>query len=173
MTKKTILLLAILALCALVPQSCIHDEGPSLEDVVEVGERLPDFSVTMNDGSIVTGAQLRESSSVVVFFYSGCPDCRKALPSVQRLYDNYAARGVRFALISREESAASIADYWLSNGFTMPYSPQEDRTVYELFAKSRVPRVYVSDDSGRVRAIFTDDPVPTYEDLEAALEAVL
>ena len=171
--KKAIALLSILALCALVLHSCINEDHPSPEEVVEVGDLLPDFSVTMNDGSIVTGAELRESTSVVVFFYSGCPDCRQALPSVQRLYDRYSAQGVRFALISREESASTIEDYWQTNGFTMPYSAQEDRTVYELFAKSRVPRVYISDNGGRLRAIFTDDPVPTYEDLVAALAALL
>ena len=171
--KKAIALLSTLALCALLFSSCIHEDGPNLEDVVEVGDLLPNFSVVMSDGSTVTGAELRKSPSVVVFFYSGCPDCRQALPSVQRLYNNYIAQGVRFALISREEGASTIEDYWQTNGFTMPYSAQEDRTIYELFAKSRVPRVYISDNGGRVRAIFTDDPVPTYEELVVALDALL
>ena len=171
--KKAIILLSIFALSALLPSSCINEEGPDLNDVIELGDRLPDFSAVMNDGSTITGGELRKSPSVVVFFYSGCPDCRKALPSVQQLYDNYAAQGVKFALISREESDSTIAEYWQTNGLTMPYSAQEDRTIYELFAKSRVPRVYVSDNNGIVRAIFTDDPVPTYEELVAALTALL
>ena len=108
-----------------------------------------------------------------MFFHTGCPDCQQALPRMQRLYDTYHRQGVQFALISREEGASTIEDYWQTNGFTMPYSAQEDRTIYELFAKSRVPRVYISDNGGRVRAIFTDDPVPTYEELVVALEAQL
>lgn len=166
-------LLCLFALLALLPCSCINEEAPNSDNVVVVGDTLPDFSVTMNDGTTVTGAQLRESHSLLLFFNSGCPDCRKALPSVQQLYNEYSAQGVRFTLISREEGATSIAAYWQECGYTMPYSAQEDRKVYELFAKSRVPRVYISDEGGVIKAIFTDDPVPTYEALLEALMAIL
>ena len=157
----------------LLPCSCINEEQGSTDDVVVVGDRLPDFSVTMNNGTVVTGAQLRETVSVVLFFHSSCPDCRQALPRVQRLYDEYLLQGVQFALISRAEESPSIAEYWLEQGFSMPYSAQKDRAVYELFAKSRVPRIYISDDSGVVRTIFTDNPVPTYEELVDALTRLL
>lgn len=171
--KKMIRLFLICALTALVSPSCINEESPSLDDVVRVGDVLPDFSVTMNDGRIVTGAELRETPSVILFFHSSCPDCRQALPSLQRLYDEYASQGVGFALISRAEESATIDEYWQACGFTMAYSAQKDRAIYELFAKSRVPRVYISDDSGRVRSVFTDNPVPTYDDLVTALSALL
>ena len=163
----------ILAVAALLPCSCINEEQGSTDDVVVVGDMLPDFSVTMNDGSVVTGAQLRETVSVILFFHSSCPDCRQALPRVQRLYDEYLSQGVQFALISRAETSPTIELYWTEQGFSMPYSAQNDRTVYELFAKSRVPRIYISDDSGVVRTIFTDNPVPTYEELVDALTRLL
>ena len=163
----------ILALLMILPCSCINEETPNREDVVVVGDLLPDFSVEMNDGSTVTAAQLRESHSVVMFFHSSCPDCRKALPCVQQLYDEFVGQGVQFALISREEESISISEYWQANGYTMPYSAQKDRVVYELFATSRVPRIYISDNNGRIRAIFTDNPVPTYEELVEALTNVL
>lgn len=167
------MLFYIFAIAALLPCSCINEEQGSADDVVVVGDMLPDFSVTMNNGDIVTGADLRKSVSVLLFFHSSCPDCREALPRVQRLYDEYSSQGVRFTLISRAEEATTIAEYWLEQGFTMPYSAQNDRAVYELFAKSRVPRIYISDDSGVIRAIFTDNPVPTYEELVDALTRLL
>ena len=153
--------------------SCIGEEPMDIEDIVVVGSTLPDFEVEMNDGSTITGAQLRTTTSVVMFFHTGCPDCQQALPRVQKLYDTYHSQGVQFALISREDGAASVARYWQENGLTLPYSAQEDRAIYELFAKSRVPRVYISDDSGRIRAIFTDNPIPTYEEMAEALNELL
>ena len=163
----------IFAVAALLPCSCINEEQGSTDDVVVVGDMLPDFSVTMNNGTVVTGAQLREMVSVILFFHSSCPDCRQALPRVQRLYDEYLSQGVQFALISRAETSPTIELYWAEQGFSMPYSAQNDRAVYELFAKSRVPRIYISDDSGVVRTIFTDNPVPTYEELVDALTRLL
>ena len=153
--------------------SCINDEpADEVEEVVTPGAMLPDFAVTMHDGSTLTGEELRRSVSVVMFFHTGCPDCRAALPRVQQLYDTYAGQGVMFALISREEEAASVASYWEEQGFTMPYSAQSDRKVYELFAHKRVPRIYISERGGTVRHIFTDNPVPDYDTLVGALEGV-
>ena len=55
----------------------------------------------------------------------------------------------------------------------MPYSAQKDRNIYELFAVSRIPRIYISDENGTVRYIFTDDPVPSYDDLKSSLESLI
>lgn len=161
-------MLCLLAWAMALPCSCIKEDEPD-EEVVVVGDRLPDFEVTMSDSTTLTGAMLREGVSVVMFFHTACPDCQQTLPHMQRLYDEYANEGVRFALISREEGETSVAAYWKEQGLTMPYSAQDDRSVYELFAYRRVPRVYVSDATGTVRHIFTDDPTPTDEVLDEAI----
>ena len=149
--------------------SCIK-EGTGQQELV-AGDHLPDFVVTMSDGAQVSGKQLSSGVSCVVFFTTACPDCRNTLPHLQRLYEEYASCGVKFALISREEGAESIAAYWDSEAFTMPYSAQDDRIVYELFAKTRVPRVYICKE-GIIKAIFTDQPqTPTFDDMRTALES--
>ena len=153
--------------------SCIGEEPMDIEDIVVVGSTLPDFEVEMNDGSTITGAQLRTTTSVVMFFHTGCPDCQQALPRVQKLYDTYHSQGVQFALISREDGAASVARYWQENGLTLPYSAQENRAIYELFARKRVPRIYISNDCGVIESIFTDNPIPTYEEMAEALNELL
>lgn len=157
----------------LLPCSCINDEPTDVEEVVTLGSTLPDFTVVMNDGTTLTGEMLRSDDAVIMFFHTSCPDCRQALPLVQQLYDAYAHEGVRFVLISREDDNDSVSAYWEEAGFTMPYSAQSDRKVYELFARRRVPRIYISSPGGVVRHIFTDNPVPSYEELVEALEEVL
>lgn len=91
---------------------------------------------------------------------------------MQGIYDEYVPGGVRIVLISREDASDNIEAYWAANGLEMPYSAQTDRRVYELFASSRIPRIYISDENGTVRYIFTDDPVPSYDDLKSALESL-
>lgn len=150
--------------------SCIR-ENPSGANLA-VGDRVPDFVVTTNDGMTVSGEALREGVSVIVFFTTGCPDCRQTLPEVQKLYDEYLPQGVQFALISREDDEGSVARYWEENGFTMPYSAQNDRKIYEMFATSRVPRVYLCR-FGTIRQIFTDDPNPTYDVMSECLQNLM
>ena len=162
--KKVAVLVAMTAILL----SCIKDD-PTGNDLV-VGNLVPDFTVLMNDGSTVSGASLRSGVSCIVFFYTGCPDCQMTLPAIQRIYDEYSVQGVSFALISREESDETISQYWQSNGYTMPYSAQTNRKVYELFAQTRVPRVYICND-GVIKHIFTDTPAPpSYEDIKTSIE---
>ena len=161
-------LFAILFSAVLLFTSCIKEKVGGSD--LNVGDILPEFTVTLNDGSTVGTQQLKEGVSFIMFFTTACPDCRQTLPHVQKIYDEFAPKGVSFAIISREEGSESIAEYWLSEGLAMPYSAQSDRSVYELFAQSRVPRVYINKD-GFIKAIFTDIPAnPTYEDMKAVIE---
>lgn len=140
---------------------------------LSVGDYIPDFTITMNDGSALTGAQLREGVTCIVFFTTECSDCRLTLPHIQKAYDEYSGKGVQFVLISREDDATSVDRYWIQQEFTMPYSAQSDRDIYELFARTRVPRVYICKD-GQIKQIFTDQPSnPTYETLKVALDGAL
>ena len=155
----------------LMISACIKDDHHGAD--LKIGDLIPDFTVVMNDGSVVTDDDLKENVSVVMFFHTSCKDCQQALPIMQQIYDGYASNGVRFALISREDTEENIYSFWKESGFTMPFSAQADRGIYELFARSRVPRVYVCRD-GVIKYIFTDKPsIPTYELLSASLEEVL
>ena len=159
--------IVVLLMLAGLFYSCIKEKQTGTD--LATGDRIPDFAVTMNDGTTVSGAQLREGVSCIVFFTTICPDCQQTLPHLQRIYDESQPQGVKFALISREEGAGSIRSHWAENGYTMPYSAQDDRRIYELFAATRVPRVYICRD-GIIRSVFTDSPTPCYEDLALALE---
>lgn len=154
----------------LIISSCIKEEQ-GVELVV--GDRLPDFEVVMNDGSVVDDDILSEGVSVVMFFHTSCPDCQQALPRMQQIYDEYISKGVYFAFISREEGVVDIESYFKEKGLKLPYSAQNDRKVYEQFAQTRIPRIYICEKGGIIRYIFTDDPVPTYDLLKSSLDSVI
>lgn len=163
--KQVALILTLL--CGLLCVSgCIKDEmGPELK----VGDSIPDFNVVMNDGANVSDETLKGNVSCVVFFHTTCPDCQKTLPVIQKIYDEYLPKGVSFVLISREQEADEIRVFWEENSLNMPYSAQSDRKVYNLFAQTRIPRVYLIDKDGIIRYIFTDDPIPDYDVLNNSL----
>ena len=163
--RSIYLLLSLLGFC-----SCIYDDQNT--SGLQVGDFLPEFSVEMNDGTRISSSYLKETVSCIVFFHTTCPDCRETLPEVQKLYDRFSS-DVRFVLISREEPDASIAEYWKENSLNMPYSAQSDRSIYDLFAQSRIPRVYICSKGGMIEAIFTDKPKnPSYEVMAEVLEPV-
>lgn len=142
--------------------SCIGEKDKG-EFELEVGESIPDFTIEMNDGTALESSSLRSGVALIMFFNTGCPDCQKTLPSVQKLYDEFG-ESVSFAIISRAQDNSEVAPYWAEKGYTLPYSSQPDRKIYNLFATSRVPRVYICKD-GIIKHIYTDTPIPQYSDL--------
>ena len=163
--------LMIFCLAGMLMTGCIKEKQTGAD--LKVGDVLPDFEVVMNDGSVVTDEILKEKVSVVMFFHTTCPDCQQALPIMQNIYDEYASKGVVFVFVSREEGSEDIAGYFNENGLKMPFSAQNDRKVYELFAKTRIPRIYINDRDGIIRYIYTDDPVPSYDDLKSSVESLI
>ena len=143
--------------------SCIKDD-PDPEFELKVGDMIPEFTVTMSDGTTMTSDRLSEGPAIIMFFNTGCPDCQNTLPSVQKIYGEYKDH-VSLALISREQSEEE-------KGYTMPFSAQPDRKIYNLFATSRVPRVYICND-GKIVNFYTDDPILQYEDLVTDILSIL
>ena len=167
--KRQLFILSFLIAVLMV--SCIKDDVRGTD--LESGDFLPDFEVVMNDGSTVSDESLKGSVSVIVLFSTICPDCQQVLPVIQEIYEEYTQKGVIFALVSREQGKEDIDDYWAANGLHMQYSAQLDRNVYEKFAKSGIPRIYINDKDGIIRYIYTDDPVPSYSELCSSLDAVI
>jgi len=148
--KKIISLFAVL--CLLV--GCVVDEpgeGNSSTDVVEVGDRLPSFSVDVVDGSdrYTFSSDALTGSTVIVFFNTSCSDCQRELPELNDYYLRHRQElGFRMVAIAREESEESIATYWKQHNLSIPYSPQTDRRVYNLFATQYIPRAYICSAQG-------------------------
>lgn len=146
----------VLASVLFVLASCSmsDDEAPAdnTDNLVNVGDPLPAFTIMMNDGSMLSTADLKGKPSLIVFFSTTCPDCQRELPIINA---RYLAHGndTTFVAISREEGPDAVAAYWQSNGITLPFSAQTDRAVYSLFAKKGIPRTYISDSNGIVRSV--------------------
>ncbi len=166
---KILYKIVVLPLCLFLGTlcySCINDVPTGAD--IQVGDHIPQFSVTMNDGSVVTDSSLAGNPAVIVFFNTGCPDCQHELPVIERYYQLLKGEKSDICLIciSRAEEESSVAKYWKDHDLSMPYSAQKDRQVYELFASTRIPRVYEVNSEGVVVAMWDDRNMPSVEDLQ-------
>lgn len=159
----------ILLFLAMGMTGCISDDAPEIIERVKTGDRLPQFEVMTNRGDYIATEDLRRKRGMIVLFNTSCNDCRKELPIVQEVYDSFGDTA-SILCISRSETTESVAAYWKYSGLTLLYSAQSGREVYDLFASSVIPRVYVYDSSLTVTAIYTDNPVADFATLAQALE---
>lgn len=172
--RKHVLSLCMALAFAAAPLSCVNDDGDGGGGGVRAGDRLPQFSVVMSTGETLQSASLAGKPAVIIFFNTSCPDCRRELPVLQRVYNRFGAGGQAvFAAISRAQGGGSVEEYWKAEGLTIPYSAQSDDSVYRLFARSVIPRIYITDTRLNVAYVYTDNPLPSEEELAGAVSRML
>ena len=161
--------LTALSLCI---TSCIDEKDDAEGIDLKIGDKIPAFCVMTNKGTVIRTSDLIGSVTVLTFFHTGCPDCRQELPRLQHVADVLNDSPVQFLCISREEEASSIEAFWNANGLNLPYSAQPERTLYNLFATSGIPRTFISDAQGIIRYIFTDKPLANETELLQAIRSL-
>ena len=164
-TQASLKLACVFTFMSLILTACVYDEEPSGGSLA-IGDRLPFFTIEMSDGSLVTTPSLQGKVSLIMFFNTGCPDCREELPEVQKVWEYFRENpDVVIVPIAREEEEKEIKSYWEESGLSMPFSPQPNRKVYSLFATTIIPRIYISDPSTLIVFSSDDTDMPSAEKL--------
>ena len=151
--------------------ACQNDEE-EVGGSVNVGDRVPAFVLQAADGTQLSSSSLAGQTILLTFFDTECPDCQKEFPVLQRIYEKYG-RDVAVLNVPRSQSIAEVQNYWEQTGLTMPFHLPADKNLYWQFATRGIPRTYVINPSGVVCAVFTDAPLADYDQLDAALYAVV
>ena len=147
-----------------------NDSTPSSKKYPGVGDRIPILSVDMTNlaGDDLGKFSTSSLSRPVLFmlFNPGCPECQKQLPAINQFYEQARTRGaVDVVLVARTASFDEIANLWRDRGFTLPFSPQPDRTIYHLFATETIPRIYLCGKDGRINKTYIHPTHATVESL--------
>lgn len=144
--------------------SCIEDTaGDGVENRVYVGSEVPQFTVEPPEGADWPAFSSPEDfggrRAAVVLFSPGCWQCREALPTIEAVWNELIRDNQEeycLVNISRQMSAES-AELWGKEGFDMPYYLDPDRSVFELFANSTVPRIYLIGTGGTVQYMTVEE----------------
>ena len=112
---------------------------------VNVGNQVPPFAVEDTTGNKFSSNQFLNKQSLLVFFGTYCPDCKRVLPVIEEVWKELR-NDSKFQLItiSREETAEAVSEYWKENQLTMPfYLDPTYGDVFSLFANNTIPRIYL------------------------------
>ena len=143
---KKILFSAIMVLM-LTGLSAQTDEASN----VKTGDLVPEFKVKMFDGKEINMKDLRGKVVLINFWAVWCPYCVQELAVVQKeIIDKFKGKDFVFLPISREDTYEKIDAFRKEKGHTFPMGMDPDRSIYNLFAKTSIPRNYVIDKNGKI-----------------------
>lgn len=149
--------------------SCISepiDDTPS-GSKLNIGDSIPDFEIKLSNGTNLCTNDLIGKNCLLTFFHTQCSDCQKELPIINEVYLAHQQDTTwHFLCISRAEEYQSVNRFWQQHNLSLPYSAQPNDQIYRLFAYNTVPLIYVIDKEGIIRAIYTDNPLASREELE-------
>ena len=137
-----------------------------------VDRAAPPFRAeTLGGGAPLGLADFRGKALLVNFWASWCAPCRREAPALERAWERYRGRGVRFLGISYRDDLDAARAFEEELGLTYPSVVDPDGTIGALFGVVAMPSTFLVDPGGRIRYQLTG--VATDGMLGSALDELL
>ncbi|MFZ5801355.1 MAG: TlpA family protein disulfide reductase [Candidatus Omnitrophota bacterium] len=85
--------------------------GVSFQKGASIDKKAPEFSLEDIKGDKVNLKELCGKPILLKFWTSWCPFCRKEIPKVNKLYEDYSQKGLVILAIDIEETKAKISSF--------------------------------------------------------------
>jgi|SRR5579885_2219960 len=115
-----------------------------------LGGEAPNFTLKTDDGHTVNLSDFRGKIVVLNFWASWCVPCVDELPSLNRLAQRYAPKGVQVIGVSLDEDPDQYRSFLLKHGVTFITVRNPSRTVSERYGTYKLPETYVISRDGRL-----------------------
>jgi peroxiredoxin len=159
--------LAISLLVFLVGYAIFQAINPTNAKVgITEGNIPPDFELMTLDGEKMSLSSLEGKKVILNFWATWCPPCRKEMPDMQKIHDDYEGEVVVAAvnLTSSEKNIDSVKHFVDELGLTFPVLLDEDGKINKQFEVLSYPTSYIVNEDGVITTKFAG--AMTYEQMQ-------
>lgn len=120
-----------------------------------IGEPAPDFALCDRNGVYVT--KLSDMDDKVVwlnFWATWCVPCKRELPDIQALYDEFNDDGLEVLIINYKESEATALEFLPQLGISMPPVIDRAGAIYEDYRLTGLPDSFWVGRDGRIATLY-------------------
>lgn len=155
MKRLLLFLLVPLAICSSAQTVPSDADAKYAIELIKPGANVPDFKLRDNDGKWQKISKIIKGKYTVIDFWaSWCPDCRKDMPNIQRMVGKFAPMGVQFLGVSFDNEAdnwkAAIEKYNIQYPQLSELKRMKDSDVAKAFGVKWIPSMVLVGKDGRV-----------------------
>ena len=124
------------------------------------GKPAPAVQFTTHSGYVFNSEEVKDKAVVLKFYATWCGYCKKSLPKIEEVYQEYKDKGVRFIAVNlddpnssrkskaftKEQSLAKLDDLGVT--FDVVFDPSKE--IGRAFKVSSFPTMFVLDGTGKV-----------------------
>ena len=114
-----------------------------------VGQIAPEFILKAVDGERVALNDLRGKVVVLEFWATWCPPCRKELPAINKVNQEFKHQGLIVLGINAEDTY-TVNRFLKKNGYDFPTLIDDNRTVSKAYAVRLIPNLVIINREGMV-----------------------
>ena len=153
-----VILLVILAL-ALLAAGC----SPTLTQSAKVGSLAPDFQLYNLEENPVSLINFRGMPVLINFWATWCPPCRAEMPYLQKVYEEWSAKGLALLTINIGESSSQVSEFMESYNLSFPVLLDTRNSIAEKYNIRVIPTTFFPSGWERIgrakktsRSLFTN-----------------
>jgi len=142
---------------------------------ISVGDPAPSFAAATLDGDTLTLADFRGSPILVNIWATWCAPCRKEMPEIEELYQEYKDQGFEVVAVSIDNRGAAdqIIEFTEEMGASFTILHDAEQTITRNYQTIGVPESFLIDGDGVLRARWTGRFMPLDPDVKALVEEAL
>lgn len=138
---------------------------------LDIGNTAPNFSIVTIDGEQTSLESLRGQTVLLNFWGTWCGPCRREMPDLQSLYEQYADDGLTILAIAVNDTTNDILAFQEEFGLTFPLALDEDDVVNTLYEITSQPSTLLIDPEGVIQ--FQSFGIVTLSQLEPVITSTL
>jgi len=117
-----------------------------------VGKVVPEFSGKMVDGSVVALKDLMAGKKYILldFWASWCGPCKKEIPNIKKIYEQYNSKGFEVISISIDKDAAAWKAAVKQFELKWPNVIDEGGKIADPYQVKLIPQTFLIDNTGKI-----------------------
>lgn len=123
-----------------------------------LGKSVPDFALTLLDGSIVRREDLKDKIIVLDFWATWCGPCLQAMPVIAETTRKFGDKGVQFYAINVGESSSLVKGFVSEQDWDVTVASDPNGDLIDLFTAKSIPLTLVIAPTGIVEAVHQGFP---------------